>query len=91
MSDQEQQSIVAAGLQKQLDELRTVIQLGLGSDSSSKDSSKDSSDSQDSKCDAATIVRLESENQKLQVRIQHLLRALDSKDQAIRELQARHA
>ncbi|KAJ2162227.1 hypothetical protein GGF46_000844 [Coemansia sp. RSA 552] len=62
---------VAAGLQRQVDELREIIQMG-GAGAGT---------------DTKRQQQLEAEVQRQRVRIGHLLRALDAKDAAIEQLQ----
>ncbi|KAI8320288.1 hypothetical protein GQ54DRAFT_222877 [Martensiomyces pterosporus] len=85
MADQEQQNAIAAGLQRQLDELREIIHQG-GSNSSGGRHD----DSQQPRYDAATVEKLMDENARLCIRISHLLRALDSRDQPAQDLQTKH-
>ncbi|KAJ2307070.1 hypothetical protein IWW54_004521 [Coemansia sp. RSA 2705] len=66
--------IIVAGLQRQLDELRLMLIQG------------DSSAQPSTQADEATR-RLQSEIERQQVRIVHLLRALDDKDRTIAQLQ----
>ncbi|PIA15655.1 hypothetical protein COEREDRAFT_87619 [Coemansia reversa NRRL 1564] len=66
------------GLQRQLDELRELIRLGL----SGNGNGSSSDDPQDKRA-LETMRRLQSENEQQRVRIIHLLRALDSKDRLI--------
>ncbi|KAJ2771722.1 hypothetical protein IWQ56_001671 [Coemansia nantahalensis] len=63
---------VAAGLQRQLDELREIVASQGAGPAAEHDAAA-----------AATVARLAAENDKLRIRIDHLLRALDDKDREI--------
>ncbi|KAJ2609487.1 hypothetical protein H4S08_004029 [Coemansia sp. RSA 1365] len=78
---QTHQDTVAAGLQRQLDELRELIRLSLSGDGNGS-----SSDDPQDKSALETMQRLQSENEQQRVRIIHLLRALDSQDRLIDQL-----
>ncbi|KAJ2843124.1 hypothetical protein GGI22_007322 [Coemansia erecta] len=65
---------IAAGLQRQLDELRSIIQLR-------------SSATPVPSVEAGTCEQQQCEIKKLSNRIKHLVRALDAKDRRIQELQ----
>ncbi|KAJ1759854.1 hypothetical protein GGH19_001774 [Coemansia sp. RSA 1807] len=68
---------IAAGLQRQLDELREIIHRGGDGSAQQSRQSKQENDS---------IQNLQAEIEKQRVRIVHLLRALDSKDRVIDQL-----
>ncbi|KAJ2822397.1 hypothetical protein IWW50_004229 [Coemansia erecta] len=78
MSDTIHNETIAAGLQRQLDELREIIQGGNGSLTQQSAQADDSTK------------QLQGEIEKQRVRIVHLLRALDDKDRIIGELQTRN-
>ncbi|KAJ1723281.1 hypothetical protein LPJ53_002379 [Coemansia erecta] len=78
-ASQTNEQIIAAGLQKQLDELREVIQRMNSKPTQEQPvPSKDTSDT-----------KAKEEIQKLNIRISHLLRALDAKDALIKDLETR--
>ncbi|KAJ1666813.1 hypothetical protein EV178_001897 [Coemansia sp. RSA 1646] len=71
---------IAAGLQRQLDELRSIIQLrSIAMPQPLAPRAETDSDEQQQQ---------QSEIKKLNNRIKHLVRALDAKDREIQELQA---
>ncbi|KAJ1955527.1 hypothetical protein EC988_001832 [Linderina pennispora] len=78
MSESEEYRIAVAGLQKQVNELRQMLECDDSQAAVSTDASAES---------AAKIKQLEDENRKLTVRISHLLRALDRKDTELQALQ----
>ncbi|KAJ2802077.1 hypothetical protein H4R20_003421 [Coemansia guatemalensis] len=78
---QSHQDTIAAGLQRQLDELRELVRRG-GSNDGDGGGSGDPQD----KCALETMRRLQNENEQQRVRIIHLLRALDNKDRLIHQL-----
>ncbi|KAJ1944887.1 hypothetical protein FBU59_002475 [Linderina macrospora] len=76
--ESEEYGIVVTGLQKQVDELRQMLE---DENSQAEVSTTASAES------AAQIKQLEDKNRKLAVRISHLLRALDRKDSELQALQ----
>ncbi|KAJ2029477.1 hypothetical protein IWW57_001701 [Coemansia sp. S610] len=82
MSEQDNIAIIAEGLQRQLDELREIIGQGHigGSQQQQQQAPQPSVDSGDRE--------LQQEVEQLRIRIGHLVRALDAKDLAIRQLRS---
>ncbi|KAJ2784277.1 hypothetical protein GGI15_002294 [Coemansia interrupta] len=76
---QKDEQIIADGLQKQLDELREII-----ARMNSKPLQEQTVSSKD-----ADDAKTKEEIQKLNIRISHLLRALDAKDALIKDLETR--
>ncbi|KAJ2052248.1 hypothetical protein GGI03_008958 [Coemansia sp. RSA 2337] len=80
MSEQDNIAIIAEGLQRQLDELREIIQQG----------HTDGSQQQQQQATQPSTVsdNREQEIEKLRIRVEHLVRALDAKDLTIQQLRA---
>ncbi|KAJ2038169.1 hypothetical protein GGH13_009911 [Coemansia sp. S155-1] len=81
MSEQDNIAIIAEGLQRQLDELREIIQQG------HTDGSQQQQQQQATQPSTVSDNR-EQEIEKLHIRIEHLVRALDAKDLIIQQLRA---
>ncbi|KAJ2320373.1 hypothetical protein GGI00_006244 [Coemansia sp. RSA 2681] len=82
MNDQDNVAVIAEGLQRQLDELRTIVQQGFASSPQQpQQRAPQSSTGSDSR-------EREQEVEKLHIRIEHLVRALDAKDIVIQQLRA---
>ncbi|KAJ2867370.1 hypothetical protein GGH94_000890 [Coemansia aciculifera] len=81
MSEQDNIAIIAEGLQRQLDELRKIIQQGHTGGSQQQQQAPPPSIVSDNR-------EREQEVEKLRIRIEHLVRALDAKDLTIQQLRA---
>ncbi|KAJ2114724.1 hypothetical protein IW146_002864 [Coemansia sp. RSA 922] len=80
MSEQDNIAIIAEGLQRQLDELREIIQ---------QDHTDGSQQQQQQATQPSTVSdNREQEIEKLRIRVEHLVRALDAKDLTIQQLRA---